>query len=242
MPDQRTSSGRPGWPGSCQNRKCDIGKILRWPGWRRTQRLTSAARPANLCRNIDAVCADGPGPPGSCSLKSRCMMRSIIRYLAKAALQSVTLAVVALPGVAHAQSGSTGGSIGNVDKSVSGTREAPRAVEPSKPARRSKPEAEEPRHASRSSGGVGGGGNFDGAWAVVSVGCGGTVNGAIVITSGRILGEGLSGHVSPNGSAAAAGAGGGVTWTSSGRFSSRSGAGSYRRSDGCVGSWTASKQ
>ena len=173
---------------------------------------------------------------------NRCMMQSIIRYLVKAALQSVTLAIVALPGVAHAQSGSTGGSIGNVDKSVSGTREAPRAVEPSKPARRSKPEAEEPRHASRSSGGVGGGGNFDGAWAVVSVGCGGTVNGAIVITSGRILGEGLSGHVSPNGSAAAAGAGGGVSWTSSGRFSSRSGAGSYRRSDGCVGSWTASKQ
>ena len=181
----------------------------------------------------------GPGRPGSCSLKSRCIMRSIIRYLAKAALQSVTLAVVALLGVAHAQSGSTGG---NVDKSLSGTREAPRAVEPSRPARRSKSEAEESRHESRRSGGVGGGGNFDGAWAVISVGCGRAVNGPIVITSGRILGEGLSGHVSPNGSAAATGAGGGVTWTSSGRFSNRSGSGSYRRSDGRVGSWTASKQ
>ena len=40
---------------------------------------------------------------------------------------------------------------------------------------------------------------------------GGTANGAIVITSGRISGEGLSGHVSPNGSAAAAGAAGGVS-------------------------------
>ena len=143
---------------------------------------------------------------------------------------------------AFAQSGSTGGSIGNDEKSLSGTRDVPRTVEPTKPARRSKPDAEEPRRGSRTSGGAGGGGNFDGAWATVSVGCGGTANGAIVITSGRILGEGLSGHVSPNGSAAAAGTAGGVTWTSSGRFSNRSGSGSYRRADGCVGSWTASKQ
>jgi hypothetical protein len=144
--------------------------------------------------------------------------------------------------VAFAQSGSAGGSIGNDEKSLSGSREAPRSAEPTKPARRSKPGAEEPRGGSRTSGGAGGGGNFDGAWATVSVGCGGTANGAIVITSGRILGEGLSGHISPNGSATAAGAAGGVTWTSSGRFSSRSGSGSYRRSDGCIGSWTASKQ
>ena len=143
---------------------------------------------------------------------------------------------------AFAQSGSTGGSIGNDEKSLSGSRDAPRTVEPTKPARRSKPDAEEPRRGSRTSGGAGSGGNFDGAWATVSVGCGGTVNGAIVITSGRILGEGLSGHVSPNGSATAAGAARGVTWTSSCRFSSRSGSGSYRRSDGCAGSWTASKQ
>ncbi|MGZ4974563.1 MAG: hypothetical protein ACXWDN_17525 [Limisphaerales bacterium] len=141
---------------------------------------------------------------------------------------------------AFAQSGSTGGSIGNDEKSLSGSRDAPRTVEPTKPTRRSKPDTEEPRGGSRTSGG--GGGNFDGAWATVSVGCGGVANGAIVITSGRILGEGLSGHVNPNGSATAAGASGGVTWTSSGRFSSRTGSGSYRRSDGCVGSWTASKQ
>jgi hypothetical protein len=143
---------------------------------------------------------------------------------------------------AFAQSGSTGGSIGNDEKSLSGSREAPRTVEPATPPRRSKRDAEEPRRGSRASGGAGGGGNFDGAWATASVGCGGTANGAIVITSGRIVGEGLSGHVSPNGAATAAGATQGITWTSSGRFSGRSGSGSYRRSDGCVGSWTASKQ
>ena len=57
---------------------------------------------------------------------------------------------VAIPTTATlAQSGSAGGSIGNDEKSLSGSRQAPRAVEPSKPARRAKPESEEPRRASR---------------------------------------------------------------------------------------------
>ena len=169
-------------------------------------------------------------------------MQHPIRSRIKIALFCMSSIVAIGLSAAFAQSGSTGGSIGNDEKSLSGSRDAPRTVEPTKAARRSKPDAEEPRRGSRTSGRAGGGGNFDGAWATVSVGCGGTANGAIVITSGRILGEGLSGHISPNGSATAAGAAGGVSWTSSGRFSSRSGSGSYRRSDGCVGTWTASKQ
>jgi hypothetical protein len=155
-------------------------------------------------------------------------------------LFSLTLAA---PGAVLAQSGSAGGSIGNDEKSLSGSRDTPRAVEPSKPARRSRSEAEEPHRAARRSGGGGGGGSsFDGAWATTSVGCGATLSGALVITSGRIIGDGFSGSVSPNGSATGAGSTQGMTWTSSGRFSSRSGSGSYRRADGCVGSWTASKQ
>ena len=51
-------------------------------------------------------------------------------------------------GIAHAQSGSAGGSIGNDEKSLSGSRAKPRAVESSKPARRAKPESDEPRRAS----------------------------------------------------------------------------------------------
>ncbi|MDP3074666.1 MAG: hypothetical protein Q8N40_03415, partial [Bradyrhizobium sp.] len=46
---------------------------------------------------------------------------------------------------ALAQSGSAGGSIGNDEKSVSGSRQTPRAVEAEKPVRRSKPKPEEPR-------------------------------------------------------------------------------------------------
>jgi len=145
---------------------------------------------------------------------------------------------------AMAQSGSTGGSIGNDEKSLSGSREAPRTVEPARPARRSKPEAEEPRQAARKSGGAGGGGgNFDGAWIFSSLGrpCGGTSE-AAVISGGRISGQYSFGHVSPNGSATGSGAAGGVTWTSFGHLSSRSGSGRFQRSDGCVGTWTASKQ
>ena len=46
---------------------------------------------------------------------------------------------VAISGAAVAQSGSAGGSIGNDEKSLSGSREKPRAVEPSKPARAPSP-------------------------------------------------------------------------------------------------------
>ena len=65
---------------------------------------------------------------------------------------------------ALAQSGSAGGSIGNDEKSLSGSRQAPRPVEPEKPARSSKPEA------ARKSGGGGDGGRgkFDGVWVVTA--------------------------------------------------------------------------
>jgi hypothetical protein len=121
-------------------------------------------------------------------------MQHSIRSWVIFVLFSMSFIVAIGLGAAFAQSGSAGGSIGDDQKSISGSRDAPRTIEPAKRASRSKSDAEEPR--SRSSGG---GGSFDGAWATVSVGCGGTTSGAVVITSGRIMGEGLSGHVSPNG-------------------------------------------
>ena len=136
-------------------------------------------------------------------------MQKIIRYLAKAALLSATLASVALPGLARAQ-GSAGGSIGNDEKSLSGSRETPRAAEPSKPTRRSKPEADEPRRASRKSGGGGnGGGNLDGAWVLTSVGspCG-TSSDTVVITGNRMVGQYGTAQVSPNGSTSGIGSAG----------------------------------
>ena len=115
--------------------------------------------------------------------------------------RSIPLLALLIPlacgsGLAHAQSGSAGGSIGNDEKSLSGSR----AGESSKPARRSQPEADEPRRASRKSGG-GGGNNFDGAWIVSAVGvtCQGTSSNAVVVTSGKIIGQTARGTVSPDG-------------------------------------------
>jgi hypothetical protein len=150
--------------------------------------------------------------------------------------------LVATPGAAVAQ-GSAGGSIGNDEKSLSGSRPEQRSVEPERSPRQSKPQEEEQRRSTSRSGGSGVT-SFDGAWAVVAVGttCQGTATGAIVITSGRIIGQRVSGHVSPNGAATAVGNDNGVVVNSSGHFSGRSGSGTYRRSDGCSGRWTASKQ
>ena len=106
------------------------------------------------------------------------MCNAVIAAIALAFFLSVTLA----PPSAVAQSGSAGGSIGNDEKSLSGSR-SDRSAEPAPSARRSKP-AEEPRSSSRrGGGGGGGGGSFDGAWMVVSVGCGGTTSGAVVVSS-----------------------------------------------------------
>ncbi|MBR0956973.1 hypothetical protein [Bradyrhizobium japonicum] len=137
---------------------------------------------------------------------------------------------------AFAQSGSAGGSIGNDEKSLSGSR-SDRSAEPAPSARRSKP-VEESRSSSRRSGG----GSFDGAWMVTSIGCGGSTTGAVVVTSGRVIGEGVSGTVSPSGSVSTRGQGQGVTFTGAGRLSGRSGSGTWRRSDGCGGTWTSAKQ
>ncbi|MCP3368981.1 hypothetical protein [Bradyrhizobium cajani] len=141
-----------------------------------------------------------------------------------------------------AQSGSAGGSIGNDEKSLSGSR-SERSAEPAPSPRRSKPAAEEPRASSRrSSGGGGGGGGFDGAWVVTSVGCGGSTSGAVVVSSGKVIGQGVSGTVSPSGAVSTFGQGDGVTFTSSGRLAARRGSGTWRRSDGCGGTWSSSKQ
>src|SRR5215210_2927820 len=106
-------------------------------------------------------------------------MQNTARRTVKTTLLCITCIFAIGAGAAFAQ-GSAGGSIGNDEKSLSGSRATPRAIETQKPVRRSKPEAESPRRASRSSssgGGGGGGGNFDGAWMVTSVGCGGSSTG-----------------------------------------------------------------
>ena len=83
-----------------------------------------------------------------------------------------------------------------------------------------------------------------GAWVVVSVGttCSGSSTTAVVVSSGKIIGEGLSGSVSRSGTTSSVGNYNGITVISSGHVSGRSGSGSFKRSDGCIGRWAASKQ
>ena len=169
-------------------------------------------------------------------------MTILVKNWIGATLLGFSLALMISPGTTYAQ-GSTGGSIGNDDKAVSGSRIVePRAVE--KPARRSRTDADEPRRSSSGRSG-GGGGSFDGAWIVNAVGlsCSGTSSNAVVVTSGRIIGNNVtSGRVSPNGSVYATGGSGGLTNVTTGRLSGRTGSGTFVQSDGCRGRWTASKQ
>ena len=165
-------------------------------------------------------------------------MRDVVRHSPFIALLALFVPVAST--VSLAQSGSVGGSIGNDEKSLSGSREPPPA--PDAPARRSKSEAEEPRGAARRSGG--GGNSFDGAWIVSSVGvtCSGTSSNAVVVTSGKIIGQTARGTVSPDGRVYGTSTGNGIRVITVGRLSGRTGGGTFRQSDGCTGRWTAAKQ
>ena len=264
MPDARGSSRqrRPSGPrnGAWKHGMCSSGDRTQAGGCaddvaRRARPLTGISARCDCeapgldeCGDTGKPCYiigdDGPTVK-TLFIGNQCILPNVIRYLTKAALLSATLAIVALPGLARAQSGSAGGSIGNDEKSLSGSRETPRAAEPSKPARRAaNPRPKRRAAASRKSGGGGnGGGNFDGAWVLTSVGspCG-TSSDTVVITGSRMVGQYGTSQVSPNGATSGIGSAGSLTWSMSGRFSGRSGSGTFRRSDGCAGSWTGAKQ
>jgi hypothetical protein len=161
--------------------------------------------------------------------------------IAMAAGLAVVIALSLYCAPAQAQ-GSTGGSIGKQDKAVSGDRGGGGA---SKPAARERPARSERSSSKRSSGGGGGGGNFDGTWASASQGrttCSDRTTDVVTISGGQMSGTGFSGRVTGSGSVSGVWAGSGISATVSGRLSGRSGSGSFRRSDGCAGTWTLSKQ
>jgi hypothetical protein len=84
--------------------------------------------------------------------------------------------------------------------------------------------------------------NFDGAWIFTSAGCRYTGSLPAMIVGGRIIIRGGSGQVDPDGTLHSVGAGNGMTLTAVGRLSGNTGAGTFNRSDGCVGSWIAIKR
>ena len=93
--------------------------------------------------------------------------------------------------------------------------------------------------------GTGAGGNFDGAWIFVgsSTNCQGTGSVSAVISGGMVSGPGTSGSVSARGAYRATSVfGDGNQLTATGMLSGSGGSGTYMRTDGCGGRWTASRQ
>jgi hypothetical protein len=173
-------------------------------------------------------------------LEVKSSMTILVRTRISAALLGFALALTVGPAPTHAQ-GSAGGSIGNDDKAVSGSRPEPRSAAPHRSSRRSKSEDEPRRSPSRRSSG---GGSADGAWVVSSVGvtCPDTFTETVVVTSGRIVGANGSGMVSSSGSVSGVGNYNGIIVRSQGRMIGRTGSGTFQRSDGCTGRWSSSKQ
>lgn len=86
------------------------------------------------------------------------------------------------------------------------------------------------------------GGNFDGVWAVSSsAGCGLSARSAVEVTRGRIKGQGVSGSIDAGGNVRTVGYGEGLSVISKGRAAGSSASGTYEVSNGCTGTWTASK-
>jgi hypothetical protein len=144
---------------------------------------------------------------------------------------TLTLTLVGSENAAFAQ-GSMGGSIGVQEKSVSGDREPPKTA-PAQSRQRSAPEQKRaaPKPAGRPA-------NYDGAWLVNNIGCGG-VAGRVSVSGGRISGDGgVTGSVSANGTVSTR-TSVSVGW---GRVSGSRGSGGFRTNDGCTGRWTSVRQ
>ena len=155
-------------------------------------------------------------------------------------------AVVCLYGGPALSQGSTGGSIGKQDKSVSGGEDGGGASRSTSRERErpAKSERSSKRERSGGGGGGGGGGNFDGTWASASQGttCTDRTSSVVAISGGNMVSDGFTGRVTSSGSVTGMWAGSGLSASVSGHMSGRSGSGTFRRSDGCVGTWTLSKQ
>jgi len=151
------------------------------------------------------------------------------------------LLVMALGGGDARSQGATGGSLGNDNKSLSGSSPETRGA---KPARR---ERSEPRAAPARRGSGDGGGSaarFDGTWLISFTGrsavCAGKSASSTLTISGGRTGDG--GSISSSGALQGVGSSGSVSAVMTGRLSGRSGGGSMQMSNGCSGRWTASRQ
>lgn len=163
---------------------------------------------------------------------------TVSRVIMKSAVLPYLLAIALGSSNAWSQ-GATGGSLGNDNKSLSGSSSEPRATAP---ARRERSERAAP---SRRGSGDGGGSaaRFDGTWRITFTGqssvCAGKSASSTLNISGGRTGDG--GSISPSGQLQGVGSSGSVSAIMTGRLSGRGGGGSMQMSNGCSGRWTASK-
>jgi hypothetical protein len=150
------------------------------------------------------------------------------------------LLIIALGGSDAWSQGATGGSLGNDNKTLSGSSSEPPAA---KPARRERSE-QRAAPARRGAGEGGSAARFDGMWQITFTGqsavCAGKTASSTLTISGGSVGGG--GSISPSGVLQGVGSSGSVSAVMTGRLSGRSGGGSMQMSNGCTGRWTASKQ
>ncbi|QND71570.1 hypothetical protein [Tardiphaga robiniae] len=150
------------------------------------------------------------------------------------------LLIIALGGSDAWSQGATGGSLGNDNKTLSGSSSEPPAA---KPARRERSE-QRATPARRGAGEGGSAARFDGMWQITFTGqsavCAGKTASSTLTISGGSVGGG--GSISPSGVLQGVGSSGSVSAVMTGRLSGRGGGGSMQMSNGCTGRWTASKQ
>lgn len=147
----------------------------------------------------------------------------------------------AIGGQAHAGMSGTSERVQKLNTTEANAAVPPQAHAPAPPPQRraaAKPERSErgarPAQAS--------GGNFDGVWAVSSSsGCGLSERSAVEVRRGRISGQGVSGSIDAGGNVRTVGYGGGLSVISKGRAAGSSASGTYEVSNGCTGTWSASK-
>lgn len=131
-----------------------------------------------------------------------------------------------------AQAGATGGTIGNTNKSVSGAR--PEAA-PRKAVRHEARKSPPVHQASTRSGGVN---RFDGSWKVVTAAQGCPYSTDATISGGAVTAAGFTGTVSSGGTLTGVFSLAGYVATITGHLAGNSGAGRFKRNDGCAGEWT----
>ena len=149
-------------------------------------------------------------------------------------------AIVALSPASGFAQGATGGSLGNDNKSLSGSSSEPRAATPT---RRARPERE-PQRASRRGGDSSGSvARFDGVWTVVpSPGCISSQTIQLRVANGTVTGpNNLTGTVSRNGAVRTVASAFGLVVTSAGRITGNTGSGTFKQSNGCGGTVRAIK-